>query len=407
MELLEIQEMVECVCSFLPLSSVIYASSVNKRFYNACNNDSIWKSMTAIFCPEIVAYKPKNESYKEQYKRLYQLFRKFSPVPWQDATLNKKIMKHFYDSNFTMLSGFMKTGFLDVFIVFNIREPDLILENIDAIAGYGHIHILDYFANLKEKYFTSKFENSEGERSLLPTSSAYCFAAALGNLEVMEWLYAHEIEIPDDSHEIEWYDGVNMFSTLIVKDKDIGFEWQNGLSPSGLESNRVQSEESYKLSAIVYEWLINHGMPITDWMFGEAGNVGNIHMLNFLEQKGAAPNMVAMDNVCAGGHINILNWFAERDILPNVYDIREGIDNVEVIKWAVDHNIGPSKDWVIFACTSDSIDVLDYLETLGNLPDNEDAYRIEYNKLYSRKKSYKCLQWMADRGIYSQTLPHK
>jgi hypothetical protein len=398
MDVFETDEMVAHIISFLnvdPKPEIVVVATINKLFYKICNRESVWKNAgERNFGSDSIIYKPKNETYKQQYIKLY-LFFKSEVV----HLLGKLIFPEDRLKEISrVLDISIKDGLLDVLLskqMLTLSYPIILSGDILAdIAGHGHIHMLEYY---------EKQNRNNGIHSL-PPPSAYCLAAANGEIEVMEWLYKRGVPIPDYDEEVMYGGVCCVFSDMIVYDK-----YHHGST----DATRIQRDSSYKLAIIIYQWLLDHSMPISEYMYSEAGHTGNIYMLDFLEEKGVPLNAVhvGMDLVCGGGHISSFEWFAKRGVLPTEQHTVECTNNVAALKWLVDHNIGPFREWIKYACTSGSLDVLEYLESIGMLPDRTDVKRLEHF-IYSNRggignmecsshymNNIKSLEWIAKRNI--------
>ena len=268
-------------------------------------------------------------------------------------------------------------------ILYNNYEscPSTIL---NYCAGYGHINILNYYLNLSLVLNQRDLEDTFNK----PTIDAYGYAVATGQIDVLDWLYLNNINMPYSDGIDFMYEGqINMLSTLILKSKYVG---------------EFTKDKSDKLCLEVYKWLIDHGLAIDEWMYCEAGSAGNIHILDFLEYKGCSMQNVALDSICSGGSIPGLEWFYKRNILPTVDDLCE-TNSLELIKWAVSHGIGPSINWLKYDfCSKDDTSILDYFsENLHILPDIETA-----NVAY-KKNAINYLLWMKERNIVPTDIRRK
>jgi len=368
MEVFEIEELVLYIGSFLDVKSFVMYASTNTLFYRICNEDMVWSNkVKIIFGSEVHKYKPLNEIYKQQFIRIY------------NTNLNRdeksNIPLYLNHQGLYGSPNYLIKGELDTLILYNQCKlcPISILENC---AGYGHVHILDYYY---------KLSLTLGEIENIPSVKAYGKAVATGQIAVLDWLCCHDIPVPH-SDQMDFSYGVDkicMLSTLILKykyfdKKDLCIH---------------ETDESYKLSVKTYEWLLDHGLAIDEWMYCEAGSVGNIYMLDFLEQKGCVMQNVTLDSTCSAGSIRALEWFAKRNILPSIQDVCEA-ETLDVIKWVISHGIGPDIEWIKYSfCSRDDTSILDYFETLNILPDVESA-----NMAY-QKRAVKYLYWMKKRGI--------
>ena len=190
--------------------------------------------------------------------------------------------------------------------------PDVNQLNLAAIVGA--LDILKYYA----------IEN------ILPDPTAYYHAAINNRLNVLDWLYSKGIEYPEEI----------MDESLIID--QMGFN-----------------------SVPILLWLEQHGVPITFLTANSAGFKEDIKLLEWLEtNRNVLPSVDVANYALSVGNIELLNWLASRNILPDREGIREAGNNIESLKW-LSRYYEPTAEWAIIPIQLGNIEILDWLLIKG------------------------------------------
>lgn len=291
------------------------------EIYQICQDEFLWRQKVQRKYG-VTQYIPIGMTFQEQYKSLYLL-------PPVIKAINN--------------------GRLDQIIVLIQKDAVVTPNNLSVAAEHGHIHILDYFAQL----------------GILPDERAYHWAARSGRINVLDWL------------------------------------WNHGLVPDG-----DTASESNANFVEVLVWLENHGVVLNEWTPNYVTN--SIEVLEWLEkEKGWLPTFEAADFAAGRGNMEMLEWMVEREIYPTEEGmINAAVDrHLETIKWMVSR-LGMKPTSAVARAAAyygHSIEILDYLEELGVIPNSECADDViqQMNYFGSEGASIiEILDWLAIRDIY-------
>lgn len=176
----------------------------------------------------------------------------------------------------------------------------------------------------------------------------------------------------------------------------------------------------------VLEWAQNHGITINSSTAELAARGGQINLLQWLYDRNISFDDKVFTSAIRGQHKNVIEWLLDRGIKPvnsadiagvavdtgdidmlnfletkgmlpdrNDFDGAVEEDLVDVVKWLIDRNIIPLNPGNIAnsAMGNCNFVMLELLATHGILPDME-AYNFAY-----RSNSWKMIKWLRDHGI--------
>lgn len=105
-------------------------------------------------------------------------------------------------------------------------------------------------------------------------------------------------------------------------------------------------------------------MPIDEWTANNAAFKGNIELLEWLEtNRNILPDFSGADLAVSMNNIEVLDWLAQRGIIPTTEAAREAT-KVETLIWLSSY-YKPTADWAITAISSGNNEILAWLETQG------------------------------------------
>ena len=279
----------------------------NRSNYQLCQDEHFWflKNQKDY---QLTAEKPHGMSYQGQYRTLYAL------PPMEEAIRNNRV---------------------DQVLLLLRKGIKLTQKEVDLAAETGNLRLLNLFA----------------EQGIFPDWRGYVNAARNEHLDVLDWLWNHKIEIPEE----------------IIS-------------------------ESRANSIPVLIWLKNHGVPLDEWTANSVTQ--NLKVLDWLESQGILPNVHGANLAAARGDWRFLEWMAKRGIYPNEEGIEEAsAGHLDVIKWIVSLGVRPSVHAAGVAARYNQTDILDYYQSFGILPPPNSADNA------SDQGSVESLDWLATRGI--------
>lgn len=241
--------------------------------------------------------------------------------------------------------------------------------SLNKIVAYGHIHILDWCLG----------------QGILPNIYIYYDVNLDQGFEMLDWLYYHNIRL-NTLGSREFYQIIK----IIIK--------------------RCPS-----LSAEFILWLESHEIP-TDQEITNIAVYGNsLSLIRWLEEeRGFVPDIAGADNATKVGNIEILEWLASKDIMPQIsQDLNYKQHDLTLMQWLFNSGIiahGDNhrkfvSDFYYEACINNRFDILEQLHSQGfDIPavysDNGAVYHfleVIVNEMESF--SLPVLEWLANRGV--------
>jgi len=163
-----------------------------------------------------------------------------------------------------------------------------------------------------------------------------------------------------------------------------------------------------------YRTLVNVKDP------NRAANEGRLDQLIVLEKRGLELYIGLAHRAAEHGHVNVLEWLSQRNILPRGADLAAENGHLNVLKWMETKNILPSPEGAYEAAVNGHVAVLEWLATKHILPDKA-AIQIAAEKGYydvvdfairmnllrfpsfadlaTENEDMNLLEWLAQRGI--------
>ena len=137
--------------------------------------------------------------------------------------------------------------------------------------------------------------------------------------------------------------------------------------------------DQYKPEGISYQQQYRELIEATDYISAIKNN--RLDVLIALEKKGIAlpgQNITLKDavNFAAGnGHLQVLQWLAERNILPTQVGANLAAENgqLQVLEWLAARNILPTEDGANWAAGNGHLQVLEWLAARNILPTQDGA----------------------------------
>lgn len=231
---------------------------------------------------------------------------------------------------------------------------------IVAAAQHGHLHLIEYTANLPEDY---KFIWRGASRGF--------------SINIFRWLLKH-------THNI--WDTKTVWKAIVA---------------------------SARLDAL--EWIYQNGCPFdldVDDFFNKAAHAGNLAVLKWAHEHGILktrsivrePTEAAfLFHATARGHLHVLQWAHSLNLLhPHCYqDIALGAchsNKLKVLLWLVD-NLGvlPKLTWFARACKCDSLDVLQWL--YEKLKPDIDHAKVVFCYLAAKNGRKQNISWLRHHGF--------
>ena len=222
--------------------------------------------------------------------------------------------------------------------LYNIRSLDEAITNgrLDQIMLLYNQGLLPTVVQLNILVADGNFEilNYYANQNILPNFTAYYYAAINNIFDILEWLYQKDIEFPG---EVE-VDGITYSLTAAI-----------------IKSNGLSS-----LPALL--WFEKYGLPIDEWTANQAALLGNIQLLE---------------------------WLASLDILPDEEGIRQATD-LKTLIWLSQY-YKPTAGWALTTIHRGNTKILEWLSTQG-IGYNEIVAWVKANYINNRVIN----QWLAD-----------
>lgn len=268
--LLEIRELDRQILLELDDASLNQACQINQWLHQICQDDFFWRQRTLLrYGPEILGWKPVDETYRQQYQRL-------SRLPINERTAWHSVI----------------TGNVDELIL--LQEHGVLANPrnlMNRAARAGQLGVLEWF--VQQGY------------ALPPRLEEY--AGGGGQISVLEWLLARGI-LPSQEG-MRFAAAAGYLPTL---------QWylQHGVVPNADMVRSAVANGHFE----VLQWLMNHGAPPPRNLLNIALSYGQLEIAEYLTQRYPRippPTQGVVDHVAKMGYLPTLIWLRERGFTPN------------------------------------------------------------------------------------------
>ena len=114
----------------------------------------------------------------------------------------------------------------------------------------------------------------------------------------------------------------------------------------------IMNYQTFELRSLVLDWLLKHNLSPSKTSANVSIKHNDMEMLRLLETHNILPDSIGCFYALCNNHIPLLDEFAQRGILPNLYntDPLEKYIGIDALNWLYDHDIEiiPGKADVIF-----------------------------------------------------------
>lgn len=293
-------------------------------------------------------------------------------------------------------------GRLDQIIVWRQRGAVVNPDNLSAAVEHGHINILDYFAR----------------QNILPTIESYFWAILMGNIDLLNWLWNHGL-MPNNNDALGGVE-INSIDVLLWLEShgvELG-EWTANAVPENVKVLDWLEKErrllptyqganfaSFKGNIEILEWMADRGIyPTEDGMY-RAAEEGHLNVIEWMVSRlGMKPSgIVANAAVSAGNSIEILNYLEKLGIIPDDYMADQLIiwNNplmFETLDWLWKHNIRPTLRGIYNAIRLNRVDILQWIV------DHDIKPTVSWANQAARGNNVKVLEWLDSQGIKPKKL---
>lgn len=242
-----IPEVDEKILFELDYSTLIDVCSTNQYMYSICQSDGFWKTKVLIdYGPEVVSVKPPDETYQDQYTRLYNMY------------LEDAFQKGYLDVIIANFNGIEDLP--EYYLTWAILSDDVNILN--WLAQHGAVFNADDFSNAvtNEKLQSLKWLLQQGYRPEYVNETDEMIGYS--DAELREIVYQLDLDFTKDSVEHAIYhNNVGALNWLESQDIDI----TNELSiPMGPEDENAMECALINGNINVLEWLAQHDVWPTE-----------------------------------------------------------------------------------------------------------------------------------------------
>lgn len=338
----------------IPLVSKLWASSFE-------TTSDIWHKLTLRFTsPLILSLKPKDISFCQQFKDLYE----------SEGTNFIVGCQHMYD---ILGSAYIYIERVDIVICKLISNSKVLGHILIEACRHDCVEVLDYIdKNYKprrsgteplvniigRRMCTVKISRTEGalhgtlERSTL-YNSMYCSALLCDSIRVLNWLYEKHNKILEPFGRS--FRKAETLSPSQVESTSASFFKMAELKVSSLDLSKfvfiprdfyILNLHSYWVfedvycritSRDVYKFLENKGLVIINTMMFDAAALDNVEFVEFastsIDVIGELSKYISL--LCSYGSTKILDWLEQRGVCITFEDLLYGF-KPEFKKWAIE-----------------------------------------------------------------------
>lgn len=258
--------------------SLLNACQTNVQINQICQDDLFWRYKMENDYPELIEYKPKDLSFRQQYISLHQIKDPYRAI---------------------------NEGRLDILINLEREGVDLAKYNLvslaDAAVRAGDFDILEWLdeRGIRPTYKATQLAASFGmpemlnwleQRGMQFGPAELSSAASTGNLEAVNWLLDRGI-IPTTGTMI----GVVSSGLIPILDAFLA----RGIIPDEVAFKRTIYDNQFP----VLQWAYDRNIPIPRDVADVASKLGQLDVLNWLAERGVTPHDVSSEDFGFYGEI--------------------------------------------------------------------------------------------------------
>lgn len=415
-----VQEIDMLIMINLDLPSLLQSTEVSQRYSQISSDNHFWK-MKVDHDYGVSRHKPDNETYKQQYKILYQIhtpnqavdddrldsliyFERNNQLPnINGANIaiynnNKEILIWLHDRQIhpdvygvDMALGRGLHDIVEYIITLGIHPTQL---GIDIATQSGYINtvkwgirngLMSFNVNVAARYGHLDILRLLSFHGILPTLSGMNAAVKYGHIDVIIWMVqsgihptAYTITAAVLSCQLMIMNWLIQNTTLMPTIADV----DKALIISG--------------SLTIIRTICKHKIYPTVSGLDNYAKMGSTKMYEFMAVRGVYPTSVGAGLAANAGKNNVLDWMAQHNILPDssITDSSILLTNGTTLTWLLQHNIFPTQDRVDWADPS----MLTILASFRIYPSQNRAIRE------MRKSNIPMLDWLATFGVYPSTV---
>lgn len=447
MESIFITEMVVEIASLLDARSIYAWASTCRFIRRVCRSEPFWKSKVERDFGDVVGWKPKEITFRQQYLDLDEAYDPEMVVYYKRVDLVAKLLKRGIEIPMSFVSIYIDR-FSDAFIFSLLLlglKPDSLLLNYALDSGrlnlVRRILAVDRTIqmNTTKAFASGNLQLVEWlvHNRLVVTHRHLQAAAKHGHLELLIWAKQKHNVYPRLTNDVfasprteeilRWLhsEGARMGQQVycgcvkgghlsaLVWLRSLGVELRNCTHCLGIALNRGHSgivkymydprgdKGPYLLSLAVGRgdlalttWFVDEqGVPFLGQGLTSAAKQQKIPMLDWAEARGVYPSPAALDQVVKTELLPTLSWAAERSLFPTQKGVntatKKGI--VATVKLLAEHGLLPEKK---AANTAYSRDYTDTLEVLSRYGVERDPDSLSGEELYHQR--------IVSTGVFSQ-----
>lgn len=426
------------IFSYLDLSSLNKVSQCSKPAHNIFNNTTLWKELVDRDFG-VSKYKPKYETYQQQYKYLqqgdplyYRTTGETSGAGWWDTGKysweHRRIRAAIRESHLDLLKMLLEQGvrpdqeIVDQAASMQLYQVLIMLYSYEVLPSQKGINqmqrlITSEIFDIEDKFMQELKEADQPlpptleqnlinlpkmgapelilqmyrKKGLIPDSEEVILAARQGDLDKLEALTAQgyhprqEAATAAASHGhlnvLEWiYDNTN---SQVLPSQD-GFN-------TAVENVHLE----------VIAWLEAKGMTPNEQTAEIIITVGNLHLLEWVVSRGVELTQRMANIAALEGQINILRWMSarpqpvlpQRSYVPSMRNQTNRHRIIEMVDWMVEKGIMTNDFATNYYMTCDSYCVNTWYTKRKVVPNSEGA-------TYAARHGHTdVLMWLKDKGV--------
>lgn len=365
-------------------STIVTLSSVNHRLNHLSTDHTLWKP----FLGDLADYKPSNENYKQQYRRILTYYDNPFKQPHVDIILYRE--RKGYRITQDDLNIAAANGFLDILKFFEkktrpnyegankalIKEKWEVLEwllSYEISPGYEiRKHVLHH--NLLSAAIWLINHQPHPSEWYRPKRKEWCceYLEEYSDHHIIEnWAsfhgYLNILQLLESKNQLRLTSAV--FREACSGNSLVVVEWlySKGMKPRQYDIGRAVMDNSLN----IIQWCFDHHIPINQEIVNKAVSYlpytknilllfinnnlfptnlkdlaqnGDLEILILLKENNQKITIDCVKGACKGGHINILEWLETSEgIIPNTKCANKACvaEHIPVLKWLKKRNIWP------------------------------------------------------------------